>query len=345
MAPRVVRPAKKYTPPKKGVVATPDPNKVWKVDGIDVTPEEGQRYGVNPQKAPDYVAVQNIRKFREAKKLADEFYADVPQTTPTFTPPSSGGGGGASTSMANDSRYNRVLADYARSSLGNIGTNLSAQETALGTLGTNAKQRYDDYLAKLRGANTTAQGNINAATQALLAGIPQQAQAAPVLFQQPAAMENNVYSNYLRSLGMSAPEVANTQQFNSAQAQAANTLAQNSATASQAAQQQYLDNLRLTANMAGTAATQRLASQVPAYELSAATTFGGTQGRIDEAREKARTSAATSRQSTLDALLPILLQYPTAAKDVLPILGLTDPTAKVGKPKPKPKPKPKKDKK
>jgi hypothetical protein len=322
--------------------STPPTNtqpKVWKVDGIDVTPEEGQRYGVNPNKAPDYVAVQNIRKFREAKKLADAFYADVPQTTPTFTPPSTGGGGGGSTSTANDSKYNRVLADYARSSLGNIGTNLSAQETALGGLRTNARQRYDDYLAKLRGATTTAQGNISAATQALIAGIPQQAQAAPVLFQQPAAMENNVYSNYLRSIGMSAPEVANTQQFNSAQAQAANTLAQNSATASQAAQQQYLDNLRLTAQMAGTAANQRLASQVPAYELNAATTFGGTQNKIDEALEKARTGAATSRQSTLDALLPILLQYPSAAKDVLPILGLANPTAPLGKAKPKPKPK------
>lgn len=323
----------------------PKPKKVkTTTPSFVVTPEERKRFGVAPTGGLDARTIQAIKDDREAEKIASGW--GLPSKNPPAAPKPAtgvgtggGAGGGTSAGSGTSSTSNamaKLLEQYTKQSLGNIGSDLSAQQTQIATLGQQAKTRYDDYLAKLRAAQTAAQGQITNAQNALLSSIPQTAQAAPVVFQQPTA-SSNVYSNYLTSLGMSAPEVASMQAYNSTQAQAANDLAQQSAIAQQAAQQQYLDNLRSTANMAGAAANQRLAAQIPAYEIGALKTYGETQGNIADLLAKANTGAATSRQNTLDALLPVLMQNPTAVKNVLAQFGVQTPAsptvAKTNKPK------------
>jgi len=127
----------------------------------------------------------------------------------------------------------------------------------------------------------------------------------------------------MRSLGYSAPEVAAMQNYTDAQATAANEMARQSAEAQRAAQQAYLDNLRTTAQMASTAANQRLAAQLPSMEMSALANYNQGLGTIGQSLQGVETGAAQARQSTLDALLPILLQYPSAARKSLGAFGFT----------------------
>lgn len=282
------------------------------------TPEERKRFGVGATGGLDARTIQAIKDDREAEAIANGY--GLPNGNP---PAPAGGGGGGGTGGKGGRKSDpmaRLLSEYVRRSLGNIGSDLSAQTTQINTLGQQAKTRYDDYLAKLRAAQTTAQGNITTARDDLLKSIPTAAAPTPLVFQQPTAA-TNIYSDYLRSMGMAAPEVASLQNFNSANAAAANQMATQAAAAQQAAQQQYLDNLRGTANMAATAANQRLSGQMPAYEMSALKSYTDTQGSIADLLAKAQTGAATSRQSTLDALLPILMQYPQARNAVLRQFG------------------------
>lgn len=284
------------------------------------TPEERNRFGVSTTGPIDQRTIQAILDDREATQIADAWGlpAGNPPTKPSVS--SSGGKGGSSSGSAGGSAMSKILAAYAKKSLGNIGADLNAATTQISNLGQQARTRYDDYLAKLNAANTTAQGNITAAQNALLASIPQTATANPVVFQQPAAT-SNVYGEYLRSMGLAAPEVASMQAYNTATANAANSMAQQAAAAQQAAQQQYLDNLRATATMAGTAANQRLAAQMPAYQAAALKTYQDSTGALSKLLAEAQSGSATTRQKTLDALLPILLQYPSAYKQVLAQFG------------------------
>lgn len=283
------------------------------------TPEERKRFGVGATGGLDARTIQAIKDDREAEAIANGY--GLPNGNPPSPAGSRGGGGaGGGKGGRKSDPMARLLSQYVRQSLGNIGSDLTAQTTQINTLGQQAKSRYDDYLAKLKTAQTTAQGNITTARDNLLGSIPTTATASPVMFQQPAAAQN-VYSDYLKSMGMAAPEVAGLQNFNTANANMANQLATQSAAAQQAAQQQYLDSLRSTATMAATAANQRLAGQMPAYEMSALKSYTDTQGSIADLLAKAQAGAATSRQSTLDALLPILMQYPQARNAVLRQFG------------------------
>lgn len=304
----------------KNTGGTPTPTKPKKVtttkNPFVATAEERKRYGVSGTGGLDARTLQAIKDDREAEAIANAW------NLPSSNPPAAGGGAGGAGSgrggagASGGGSISKLLAEYVRRSMGNINSDLSAQETQINTLGQQAKTRYDDYLAKLTSAQTTAQGNINAARDALLASIPQTATANPVMFQQPSAA-TNAYSDYLRSMGMASPEVAGLQNFTSANATAANQMAQNAALAQQAAQQQYLDNLRSTAGMAATAANQRLAGQLPQMQMQALARYGQTQGDVADLLAKARTGAATTRQNTLDALLPLLIQYPQARNAVL----------------------------
>lgn len=179
--------------------------------------------------------------------------------------------------------------------------------------------RYANYLNTLNQGNAAATGQINTATQNLLASLPTTYQQATTpTWMQPTA-SSNAYQQYLQSMGMNTTDIGNLQQQANATAQANTNMYQGVNTAQNAVQQNYLNALRAGAGSQGAAALQTLATNTAGQKAAAQQAYG------------------TSQQNILQTLLPLLIANPTGSSaDVLKNVVTPDATPKnltIGTPK------------
>ena len=280
---------------------------------LTVTPDIAARYGV--KSGATSVDQRTAAAMREgstaftggtgkdpATELADKQWTDFLKGLKT-----SNGldlGGGATAPSAAEVQRGYTIAD--RNAIAPILTNY----------GTTANQaltdRYNNYLNALNTGNTAATGQINTATQNLLASLPTTYQPAVTpSWLQPQA-NANPYQQYLASTGANTTDIGNLQQYANATAQNATNMYQGVNQSQNAIQQNYLDSLRAGASSQGAAALQALANSRFGQEAAAGQAYG------------------TSKANILSTLLPLLVANPTKSSADAFKIG-ADPT--VGAPK------------
>ena len=244
--------------------------------------------------------VNKTRREADAIKLANS-------VTDTWTLPKFGvtsDTGSAPAGPSATSVYNRTNTIADRNAVAPILSSYGAAANQALT------DRYKNYLNALNKGNETATGQINTATQNLLASLPTTYKPAVTpTWLQPQA-NANPYQQYLASTGAGTTDIGNLQQYANATAQNATNMYQGVNQSQNAIQQNYLDSLRAGASSQGAAALQALAGTQAGQKAAAEQVYG------------------TSRANILQTLLPLLVANPTKGSSDAFTIG-ADPTAPV----------------
>ena len=245
--------------------------------------------------------VNKTRREADAIKLANS-------VTDTWTLPkfnvASDTGAAAPAGPSATTVYNRTNTIADRNAVAPI---LSGYGTAANKA---LSDRYKNYLNALNQGNETATGQINTATQNLLASLPTTYQPAVTpTWLQPQA-NANPYQQYLASTGAGTTDIGNLQQYANATAQNATNMYQGVNQSQNAIQQNYLNSLRAGANAQGAAALQALANTQAGQKAAAEQVYG------------------TSKANILQTLLPLLVANPTKGGSDAFAVG-PDPTAPI----------------